>query len=159
MHGEGLEVMSEGVQSYQKYNLFALEILYLQSALSQCVAQEKKLAVTFYKNLFDEHPSTKQLFHNDRRKQQVMFSTLIEAAAAEMMNPNTLEPLLRSVGDHHRKYKVTRQQIEMGRSPFFKAVKSCIGDKDFDKHAPIWENLYSMLIDLMMGEAASSLSP
>lgn len=137
---------------YQKYKLYALDVLYLQQGLTKCIAQEKRLAETFYKSLFETYPHTEALFGNDEAKQQAMFSTLIAAAAAEMMNPKTLEPLLRSVGNHHRNHKITRAHLEMGRIPFFTAVMTCIGNDDFAEHDAAWNHLYSMLIDAMMGE-------
>ena len=145
--------MSEAGENYHKYKLFALEIFYLQSALMKCVQEENALAETFYKSLFKAHPSTKRLFSNDRSKQLTMFSTLIESAAAELKSPSSLEPLLRAVGEHHRHLKLTKEHMELGRVPFLDAVKRCIGLKDFAAHEEVWGNLYTMLIDLMMGEA------
>ncbi len=144
--------MSENGEDYVTYDLFALELLYLQEALGKCLEQETLLARSFYKCLFDEHPATRKLFSQDRHKQIVMFNTLIESAAAEIRNPSSLEPLLRAVGVHHRRMDLTKRHLEMGRNAFFSAVKACIGDDDFNSHQHIWNNLYTMLIDVMMSE-------
>ena len=146
--------MSEEDLVYQKYDLYALDVMYLQKALHICIKEEKRLAETFYESLFEEHPITERFFKNDRNKQQLMFSTLIEAAAAEMMNPRSLEPLLKSVGQHHKNHKLSKEHLEMGRSPFFKAVTKCIGKKEFTEHFTRWNNLYSMLIDVMIDDVA-----
>ncbi len=142
-------------RSYQKFSLFALDVIYLQEALRRCITQEDLLAKTFYESLFEEHPITKRLFGSEPDKQRRMFATLLESAAAEMMNPNSLEPLLASVGNHHRKHHLTNEHLEMGRIPFFKAVTKCIGETEFSEQFTTWNSLYSMLVDLMQGGSIS----
>jgi len=136
---------------YEKLNLYALDVLYLQTSLSICLSHEGLMAKTFYENLFLVDPSFKKMFGSDVAKQHAMFTMLIEAAAAEMKKPTSLEALLVSVGERHRKHHVTAEHLELGRGPFFKAIVAGIGEDDFNNHKEIWNKLYSLITGFMAG--------
>lgn len=134
---------------YGKYGLYALDVLYLREALADVLKGGNKVAEVFYDELFSRFPRVKGLFSSDKTKHERMFRTLIEAATAEMLNPESLEPLLASVGRHHREHGVSVSHFEMGREPFLIAIRSCLDGDEFDQHREAWDNLYSLLCDVM----------
>lgn len=134
---------------YGKYGIGARDVLYLQKTLRKCLEDEETLSRVFYEQLFKDNPNVRRLFTDNMTHHRNMFSTMLAGAAAELLNPEALAPLIARVGTHHRTKGVKLGTLEMGRQPFLSAIKSCIGDLEFDHNEERWSKLYSLLIDAM----------
>lgn len=110
-------------------------------------------AETFYKILFQADPSLRVLFKGDMREQGAKLMQMISAAVKLLDQPQTLLPVLRTLGARHGGYGVVPLHYATVGGALLLTLEQGLGPAFDAPTRAAWTAMYEVVSSTMIGAA------
>lgn len=110
-------------------------------------------AETFYKILFQADPSLRVLFKGDMREQGARLMQMIGAAVKLLDQPQTLLPVLRTLGARHGGYGVQPKHYATVGGALLLTLEQGLGPAFDAPTRAAWTAMYAIVSSTMIGAA------
>jgi len=120
-------------------------------ALVQPMADE--VAALFYRHLFTADPSLRPLFKGDMQQQGALLMTMLGAAVRILDRPDSLLPVLRSLGARHAGYGVQDAHYATVGAALIQTLTDGLGELFTDELRAAWVAMYGVVSSTMMAAA------
>jgi hemoglobin-like flavoprotein len=115
-------------------------------------------AALFYDRLFERDPALRMLFKSDMTHQGERLMQMIGAAVGLLDRPQTLLPVLRSLGARHAGYGVRDAHYATVGAALLDTLQQAFGAAFDAEHRAAWAAMYGLASDTMT-EAAREAVP
>lgn len=132
----------------------ANEIRLVQSSFQKILPVSETAADLFYRRLFELDPSLRALFKGDMKDQGHKLMQMIAAAVQGLDKPDTLIPVVQSLGKRHAGYGVEARHYDTVGAALLWTLEQGLG-KDFTPEIKAaWTETYKLLAGTMQAAAA-----
>lgn len=132
----------------------ANEIRLVQSSFQKILPVSETAADLFYRRLFELDPSLRALFKGDMKDQGHKLMQMIASAVQGLDKPDTLIPVVQSLGKRHAGYGVEARHYDMVGAALLWTLEQGLG-KDFTPEIKAaWTETYKLLAGTMQAAAA-----
>lgn len=132
----------------------ANEIRLVQSSFQKILPVSETAADLFYRRLFELDPSLRALFKGDMKDQGHKLMQMIAAAVQGLDKPDTLIPVVQSLGKRHAGYGVQARHYDTVGAALLWTLEQGLG-KDFTPEIKAaWTETYKLLAGTMQAAAA-----
>lgn len=129
----------------------------VQATVDLVRAHGTAITSIFYRSMFTAHPELKNLFNMSNQatgEQQQALASAVYAYAANINNPNALEPVLSRIAHKHASLGIKPAQYTIVGKHLLGAVKTVLGDLATPAIIAAWDEVYWLLAcDLVAREA------
>lgn len=130
------------------------QIRLVQSSFQKVIPISETAADLFYRRLFELDPSLRALFKGDMKTQGQKLMQMIAAAVQGLDKPDTLIPIVQSLGKRHAGYGVQTHHYDTVGAALLWTLEQGLG-KDFTPETKsAWTETYKLVAGTMQGAAA-----
>lgn len=126
-------------------------------ALIEPMADE--VAELFYRHLFTADPALRPLFKGDMQQQGKLLMTMLGAAVRILDRPDSLLPVLRSLGARHAQYGVQDAHYATVGAALIQTLDDGLGALFTAELRAAWLALYGVVSTTMMAAAKDATLP
>ncbi|MBT9457715.1 MAG: hemin receptor [Burkholderiaceae bacterium] len=126
-------------------------------ALVQPMAEE--VAALFYHHLFAADASLRPMFKGDMQQQGALLMTMLGAAVRILDRPDSLLPVLRSLGARHAHYGVQDAHYATVGAALIQTLTDGLGELFTDELRAAWLALYGVVSTTMMAAGKDAALP
>jgi hemoglobin-like flavoprotein len=136
----------------------ALDAALLRESFSRMLELEPNLTARFYDVLFERYPVVRSMFHPSRRaRQEQMLALALTAVVDHLDDAPWLEQTLRSLGQKHVGYGVTKEMYDWVGDALLTSMSEAMGEEWTPAHHGAWGAAYGAIVSLMRaGEGDSA---
>ena len=110
----------------------------------------------FYQHLFRMHPEVQPMFKTSMNSQSMKLMQMIGFAVSNLQSPESLRPLVAALGNRHRGYGVQVDHYGYVGDALMITLAEILGERFTPEAHTAWAQLYSDLVEIATGSAASS---
>lgn len=125
-------------------------IFLVQSSFDRLVPRTVEFGDRFYTNLFAAHPEMRALFRNDLTAQTKMLMSILGSSVNGLNRMPEIVGGLRSLGERHRDYAVTRADYEKLLHVLIETLREFLGDEFTPEIHHAWRTVYGMIAETMI---------
>lgn len=126
-------------------------------ALIEPMADE--VAALFYRHLFSADPALRPLFTGDMQQQGKLLMTMLGAAVRILDRPDSLLPVLRTLGLRHGQYGVQDAHYATVGAALIQTLEDGLGALFTAELRAAWLDLYGVVSTTMMAAAKDATMP
>lgn len=106
---------------------------------------------TFYKRLFDVHPTCKPMFHGGIKKQGKFLVRLLSLALSELNDPAKFDATLTALAEQHCIRGIKAIEYGVVGEVLFYTLHTVLGSEVYNKNAHIsWTKIFSRMLKVMV---------
>jgi hemoglobin-like flavoprotein len=125
------------------------EITRIRSGFSAVAADADRFTADFYARLFELAPTLRPLFPDDLSSQRGKLTHMLVMLVAALDRPDTLRPVLATLGDRHRSYGVVKADFIVVGQALIDTLGAHLGEQFGPADRSAWTALYSRITTIM----------
>lgn len=136
------------------------QIRLVQSSFTRLKPSTAEVAASFYRRLFELDPTLRALFRDDMVQQGERLMQMIGAAVGLLNRPETLFPVLHSLGARHVGYGVRPEHYDTVGAALIHTLQAGLGNAFTDELRVAWLRLFDTVRSEMLGgETTAAVAP
>lgn len=134
------------------------QIRLVQASFARAKAGSADLAAHFYRRLFEIDPALRELFRGDMHRQGERLLQMLGAAVGLLGRPETLFPVLHSLGARHAGYGVQPAHYDSVGSALLDTLAEALGPGFTHELHAAWTRLLAVVRQEMLQDATLTLN-
>jgi hemoglobin-like flavoprotein len=131
----------------------ARQVQLVQQSFEKVAPIADAAAALFYARLFELDPSLMSLFRGDIKQQGKMLMHMIASAVRGLSHPDSLTPVLRSLGRRHAGYGVVESHYDTVGKALLWTLEHGLGPEFTHEVRDAWVQVYKLMANVMQQAA------